>query len=178
MISSKLELEQYLNADKNALKRNRKRPAFNDFIWKYEILLRKCEYYNNCSRSIVNKFLKYWYGYRRSLIGVKCGFFIPINTTGKGLCIAHIGTIIVSEHASIGDNCRIHVGVNIGADFRISNAAPKIGNNVYIGPGAKVIGGIKIGNNVAIGANAVVVHDVPDNAVVGGVPAKINNILW
>ena len=53
------------------------------------------------------------------------------------------------------------------------NVAPTIGNNVIIGAGAKIMGDVKIGNNVTIGANAVVTHDVPDNCVVGGVPAKI-----
>lgn len=48
-----------------------------------------------------------------------------------------------------------------------------IGNSVYIGPGVKIVGRINIGNNVAIGANAVVTKDIPDNAVVAGVPAKI-----
>lgn len=51
-----------------------------------------------------------------------------------------------------------------------------IGENVYIGPGAKVFGKITIGNNVAIGANAVVTKDVPDNAVVAGIPSKILNM--
>ena len=50
---------------------------------------------------------------------------------------------------------------------------PTIGSRVYIGPGAKIIGNIQIGNNVAIGANAVVTKDVPDNAVVAGIPARI-----
>ena len=50
---------------------------------------------------------------------------------------------------------------------------PVIGNEVYIGPGAKIVGNVTIGNNVAIGANAVVTSDIPNNACVGGVPAKI-----
>jgi serine O-acetyltransferase len=50
-----------------------------------------------------------------------------------------------------------------------------IGNRVYIGPGAKLFGGIKVGDNVAIGANAVVTKDLPENAVAVGVPAKIIN---
>jgi serine O-acetyltransferase len=50
---------------------------------------------------------------------------------------------------------------------------PVIGDNVYIGPGAKIIGRVNMGSGVAIGANAVVTKDVPDNAVVVGVPAKV-----
>jgi len=53
---------------------------------------------------------------------------------------------------------------------------PVIGNNVYIGPGAKIIGNVHIGNNVAIGANCVVTHDIPDNGVVVGIPGKV--ISW
>ena len=53
------------------------------------------------------------------------------------------------------------------------NAAPQIGDNVIIGAGAKNLGDITIGNNVTIGANAVVVSDVPDNCIVGGIPAQI-----
>ncbi len=52
---------------------------------------------------------------------------------------------------------------------------PKIGDNVFIGCGAIVIGNIKIGNNVIIGANSLVIRDIPDNAIVGGVPAQILN---
>lgn len=98
---------------------------------------------------------------------------------GGGLCVGHAegGGIIINDKVRIGRNCNIHHGVTIGARNRSDSGlvlgTPEIGDNVYIGPGAKVFGGIKIGNNVAIGANAVVVHDVPDNAVVGGIPAKI-----
>lgn len=79
----------------------------------------------------------------------------------------------ISEGA-IGENCNIGQGVTIGIAGRgEKKGVPQIGNKVYIAPGAKIIGKIIIGNNVMIGANSVVTKDVPDNAVVAGVPAKI-----
>lgn len=79
--------------------------------------------------------------------------------------------IIVSYYAHIGKNCTIRQQVTIAQNDQ--NKAPYIKDNVVIGAGAKLICDIVIGNNVIIGANAVVVKDVPDNCVVGGVPAKI-----
>jgi serine O-acetyltransferase len=98
----------------------------------------------------------------------------PRTRIGKGFYIGHFGTIIVSSHAIIGDNCNISQGVTIGMAVRgDKKGVPEIGDRVYIGPGSKLIGKIKIGNDVAIGANAVVINDVPDNAVVVGVPGKV-----
>ena len=103
---------------------------------------------------------------------IKLGFTIPLNVFGPGLSIAHYGTIVVNENAKIGKNCRIHEGVTIGA----TNGNPKaahIGDNVFIGSGAKIIGDIKIGNNIAIGANSVVVKDFDENNItIAGSPAK------
>lgn len=98
------------------------------------------------------------------------GFTIPRNVFGPGLSIAHWGSIVVHPDVRVGKNCRIHSAVNIGVH---NGNCPTLGNNVYIGPGAKLIGGIKIGDNVTIGANAVVNKDVPSNVTVGGIPAKI-----
>ena len=96
---------------------------------------------------------------------------------GKGFYIGHYGTIVVSSKAVIGENVNISHGVTIGVSNRGNHAGvPTIGNFVYIGPGAKIIGNIHVGNHVAIGANAVVTKDVPDNACVGGVPARILNM--
>ena len=95
---------------------------------------------------------------------------------GPGLCFPHtVGTVIGALR--IGRDAVIYHGVTLGAkemDFGYdSKARPIIGDNVVIGSGAKVLGGITIGNNVIVGANAVVVESVPDNVVVGGVPAHI-----
>lgn len=95
---------------------------------------------------------------------------------GKGFCITHIGPIIISNHAVIGENCRIHVCVNIGADVREGSLAPRVGNNVYIGPGAKLFGNIEIADNIAIGANSVVNKSFMTQGVsIAGVPAKVVN---
>lgn len=105
----------------------------------------------------------------------KFGISIPFNTQiDRGFYIGHFGCIVVNQAAVIGKNCNISQGVTIGAANRGKNkGCAVIGDNVYIGPGAKIVGHVVIGNNVAIGANAVVTHDVPDNAVVAGVPARI-----
>lgn len=103
-----------------------------------------------------------------------CGFSIPPNVFGKGLSIAHRGTIIVNSHSKIGDNCRLHACVNIGTKPGVPDAAPTIGDNVYIAPGVKIYGSIHIGNGVVIGANAVVNKDfLEDNVTIAGIPAKI-----
>lgn len=80
---------------------------------------------------------------------------------------------MVSRYAKIGENCRLHVGVNIGASAG-QKEAPKIGNNVYIGPGAIVFGNIEIANNVTIGANATVNKSCYESdCVLAGSPAQI-----
>ena len=171
MIKSKKELREYLAADKKALRRTRKRPKLTDYIWRYEILLRKCEYYQNTNNK--SSPLSMLARYQRAKLGAICGFTIPLNVVDKGLCLVHIGPVIISEFAKVGQNCRIHVGVNIGADARISDAAPVIGNNVYIGPGAKLFGNITVADQIAIGANAVVTKSFTEECIsVAGVPAK------
>lgn len=95
--------------------------------------------------------------------------YIRCPNIGEGLMIQHgFSSTIGAE--KIGSNCRVFQQVTIGWN---GGKRPVIGDNVIICCGAKVIGGITVGNNVTIGANAVVCKDVPDNCVVGGVPAKI-----
>jgi serine O-acetyltransferase len=109
------------------------------------------------------------------LVEIFCGITIGSSARiGRRLSIEHHGCIVVHGATVIGDDCLIRHGVTLGnAGADEAAGAPRIGNRVQIGAGAKVIGSVTVGNNVIIGANAVVVHDIPDNSVVGGVPARI-----
>lgn len=182
-IQSKNDLKRFIEADLRSLGINRVskkiklKSVFVPQIWKYEVLLRKLEYYVNNNKKV----MKFFYNLRLKRYGLKLGgYTIAPNIFGPGLCLCHTGTIIINENCNIGANARIHAGVNIGNYSRLDknwvpDNTPTIGDNVYIGPGAKLFGKIKIGNNVAIGANAVVTKDVPDNTTVAGVPAKTIN---
>jgi len=112
------------------------------------------------------------------LAEVFCGIVIGATATiGRRLCIEHHGCIVIHGNAVIGDDCLIRHGVTIGNSGGADPfGAPIIGDRVDFGAGAKVLGRIRIGNDVIIGANAVVVKDVPDFAVVGGVPARVIKI--
>ena len=110
-------------------------------------------------------------------IQIVTGIELPCETElGKNFVIDHFGGIVVSGYAVFGDNCRIRNGVVVGLKDVNQPCAPRIGNNVDIGAGAKVLGDITIGDNVKIGANAVVISDVPDNSIAVGVPATVRKI--
>jgi len=106
---------------------------------------------------------------------LKYGISIPYNTCiGPGLYIGHYGGIVVNSEVVIGRDCNINHEVTIGAKFGGKNPGiPVVGDRVYLGPGCKVIGGIRLGNDVAVGANSVVVDSIPNLGVVAGVPAKL-----
>lgn len=173
MIKSKKDYKYYLKCDKIALGKNTKKPRFkHDIIWEFEILLRKCEYIENCKKGIIWGIIGKYYKFRYVNLSHKLGFSIPFNVFGPGLSIAHYGQLVVNQNANIGKNCRIHEGVTIGASGG-EPYAPKIGDNVFIATGAKIIGNVKIADGVAVGANAVVVNDILEpNITVGGIPAK------
>mgnify|MGYP002521646001 CR=1 FL=1 len=158
MILSKTDLKEYLLADRKQLGITRKHPRpFTDEIWKYEITLRKYEYWSNqkCKWG-VRKFMTQVYKLLHHRNIVKLGIGIGPNCCGKGLSIAH--------------NLRIQEGVTIGAG---NGGTPTIGNNVYLGSGCKVIGNVKIADDCVVGANAVVTKDVVERGItVAGVPAK------
>ena len=173
MITNKTDLLEYLEADKKALNRKTNKPQKYDWIWKYQIALRKLEYYTNVSQSFWTKLNKKYYLYKVENYKRTLNFSIPINVCERGLSIAHVGPIIINDRAKIGKNCRIHVGVNIGAAAGKPEEVPVVGDNVYIGPGAKLFGGIRIADGVAIGANSVINKDIlEENITVAGVPGK------
>ena len=86
----------------------------------------------------------------------------------------HFGSVIVNPKARIGKNCKIHGNCCIGSDGGYPDASPVIGDNVDIGQGAQILGGIKVADDVRIGAGAVVVKDILTKGVtVVGIPARI-----
>lgn len=105
---------------------------------------------------------------------IMTGISLPASVEiGKGLYVGHFGGIILHSAVKIGENCSLGPGVLIGTKGGGNKGVPVIGNDVYIGVGAKILGGIKIGDRVKIGANAVVLSDIPDGATAVGIPARI-----
>jgi serine O-acetyltransferase len=105
----------------------------------------------------------------------KYGFDIPYSTSiGAGLYIGHFGGVVINAEAKLGSNVNLSHGVTIGQMNRGSRAGvPEIGDRVWIGPNAVIVGRIKIGNEVLIAPGAYVYFDVPDRSIVVGNPGKI-----
>src|SRR5687767_11997977 len=92
---------------------------------------------------------------------------------GPGFVILHSFGIVINSRVRAGKNLIIEHGVTIGAE---KDRCPVLGDNVFIGAGAKVIGDVRIGSDVKIGANAVVTKDLPDGATAVGIPARVVKI--
>ncbi|BAH08068.1 serine O-acetyltransferase EpsC [Clostridium kluyveri] len=106
----------------------------------------------------------------RALTGIEIH---PGAQIGKGLFIDHGMGVVIGETAEVGDNVTLYHGVTLGGTGKDTGKRhPTVGNNVFIGSGAKLLGPIVVGDNVKIGANAVVLKDVPSNSTAVGVPTR------
>lgn len=146
-------------------------------VFRYLKALRNLEYATNCLKgktSIGNLlyYLRWWYYMHLSR---KYGMLLLPNTIGPGIYIPHYsgGVIIVCK--SMGANCTVNSGTVIGIKNNIDEV-PIIGENCEINAGCKIFGKISIGNNVKFGPNTVVFKDIPDNAIVSGIPGKVIKI--
>ena len=180
MIQSKEDYAFYLEADRIALSLastvnvRRKQPRLvGDDIWKFQRLLRKAEYFHNCKKDIISRiYFRYLY-YKWYKLGLKFGWLIPLNVFGPGLSISFwSGPIDVNPKATVGENCRISHGVTIGVGPR-GEGAPKLGNHIFIGPYAVIVGPIEIADDIAIGANSYVSKSFTEPGItIAGVPAR------
>ncbi len=98
----------------------------------------------------------------------------PAARFGKGIMIDHATGVVVGETAVVGDNCSLLHAVTLGGSGKeTGDRHPKIGDNVLIGAGAKVLGNLKVGDCSRVAAGSVVLADVPPNVTVAGVPARV-----
>ena len=172
MITDRRSYREYYRQDMRA--HGMEHVNLYDYLWRdclrFQLRLRKLEYLYNTKRHNPIRNLRWLVlevvHHRHA---TRLGFTIPKNVFGPGLCIVHYETIVVSPNAKVGSNCRLHPSTSIG-DY---NGAPMLGNNVYIGPGAKLFGDIVLGDNVAVGANAVVNSSFGSNVTLARVPARV-----
>jgi len=97
----------------------------------------------------------------------------PHASIGPGLYIGHIGGVHINPEAVLGSNCDLAHRVTIGTSAMGRQGAPVLGDDVYIGTGATLVGKIKVGNGAKIAANTLVISNIPDGATVMGVPGRI-----
>ena len=123
------------------------------------------------ARDPLSVFVRKFAVLRHLFWSVVTGTDIPLNTNiGGGLLLTHPNGVVIHSDAQIGVNCLIFQQVTIGTR---GGGAPRIGNHVDIGAGARILGSVCVGDFARIGANAVVLTDVPTGKTAVGIPAKI-----
>lgn len=142
------------------------------WIYRYVRLLRYTEYHYNNRNNAVHKLLYAIYRRRKNVLGRKLGIEMWENTFAPGLLIYHAGNIVVNGASRVGKNCKFHGDNCIGNNGK-NMKTPRLGDNVRLGVGAKVIGDVQLADNITVAAGAVVVRSclIP-GAVLAGVPAK------
>jgi serine O-acetyltransferase len=144
---------------------------FKEPCFRYMFYFRICQKYSKKHPLGISSRLLY------NLMKSRFGLQIYLNTKlGKGFRINHFGNIIINQGCTIGDNCNVAQGVTIGNVSRGKlKGCPTIGDRVWIGANAIVVGNINIGNDVLIAPLSYINCDIPANAVVSGNPCKILN---
>lgn len=129
---------------------------------------------------VLKQLLELIYFVTHAFIIMAFGIYIsPGLKAGRGFAIHNFSGIFLPD-TTVGDNFIVFQGVTVGNLQRGGGKPPRIGNNVFLGAGAKVLGNLTVGNNVVVGANSLVIDSVPDYCTVIGVPARIfdRNTTW
>ena len=180
IISNKQELKKiidedcriYLDQPKNKLFIKRIVGHSDISMCKFLEYMRKEQFYKN-RRDVLSKVLYLFCMGRKHKYGMRLGIEMHGDCVGKGVTIRHYGCVVVNSFAKIGEHCTFR-GDNCVGLSHDGGKAPRIGNNVDIGFGAKIIGDVDIADGCIIGANAVVTHSCLENgATLAGVPAKV-----
>lgn len=140
-----------------------------------DLYIKRFHYYFRKVQTAKNSILKLYYNLRLHMIEDKHGIEISGRlNVGEGLYIGHAYNITISPECVLGRNINLHKGCTIGRENRgARKGAPVIGNNVFVGINAVVVGHIKIGDDVFIAANAFVNCDIPSHSIVVGNPCII-----
>ena len=138
-------------------------------------IMRAYRFMHKCYKRHIPIIPKAMYYYIRVLYSAEIP---PSCTLAEGVDLVHGGLgVVIHDKAIVGSGTKIYQNVTIAGKTNAENPEarryPIIGENVLIGAGACVLGGVTIGNNVQIGANAVVTHDIPEGAVAVGIPARL-----
>lgn len=183
MIHSKEELRFFIASDmmmnrgkfKWSIKDRIRNFFLPDFIMQYLKSMRYVQYLSDCKVITPPRlFLLLYHRLRFRRLGLKLGFSIGYHCLDYGTIISHYGTIVVGNSNRIGKYAVLNTSVCISDNGKV------IGDAAYISTGVKMTSRIRVGDNVSIGANSLVNKDVPDNCMVGGVPAKVikPEIAW
>lgn len=139
-----------------------------DYLYKYNVLLRKTEYYINTGKRIRGNLFKILL----NRYGNKNHIHIPINTFDKGLKLMHLGPILVNSRVRAGKDIALHINTSIVAGGS-NDYTPIIEDGCVIGVGAVILGKVHLAKNIAVGANSVVNKSFyEENIAIAGVPAK------
>lgn len=180
MISSREDLNSYLAKDMPLYASFSRRERFlarltRDPLYELVKYVRFLRYEEYCFNTGKGKWSTACYLFclrQKNKLGNRLGIKIPRNTCGPGLMIYHHGGIIINEKARLGANASLHGANCIGNDGKTDDA-PVIGDNLDLGIGAMIIGGVQLGDRVRVGANAVVTGSFPENDItLAGIPAQ------
>ena len=177
-IATKEELKKIINSDLFRYFGDTSKIVFRQtyrFIpgFRFSYWMRRCNYYSG--RSKATRPLFYLARFRYKQLKYKFGYDIEYSTRiGEGFYLGHWGGVVINKNAVIGKNCNISHQVTVGVDSKRSGeAAPVIGDGVYLAPGSKIFGKVTLGDGCAVGANSVVNKDVPAGVTAAGVPAVV-----
>lgn len=187
MITSKKQLKETLAFEKKLYEQYmfptriryilsyiKKEPAHRIWIW--QRTSRYCDFYHYLLKKrggFIPKLLYLYFVRKRNSLAEQLGIEIITENIGKGFLLYHFSGTVVNGNARLGENCRLHGNNCIGNAGNEHFECPKIGNNVLIGVGAKILGNVIIADNIKIAAGAVVVNSFLEPGItIGGVPAK------